>query len=113
MLSLAAVAIMLIATEPVAAEKYPDKPIHIIVPLAPGGTDALVRVIAVKLQERFGQSVIVENRSGAGGNIGAEAVARSRPDGYTLMFTQPGPLVVNKACTASWVVSQSNSCQSR
>jgi tripartite-type tricarboxylate transporter receptor subunit TctC len=57
----------------------------------------LARVIAQKLTDKFGQSVIVENRAGAGGNIGAEAVFRAAPDGYTLMFTQPAPLTVNEA----------------
>ena len=80
------------------AQDYPAKPIRIIVPLAAGGgTDLLARAIATKLRDRFGQPVMVENRSGAAGNIGAEAVFKSAPDGYTLLFTQPAPLVVNKA----------------
>ena len=77
---------------------YPSKPIRVIVPLAAGGgTDLLARVIAGKLRDMFGQPVTVENRSGAAGNIGAEAVFKSPPDGYTLLFTQPAPLAVNKA----------------
>jgi len=68
------------------------------VPLAPGGgTDALARIVAQKLSEKFGQPVVVENRAGGAGNIGAEAVFRSSPDGYTLLFTQPAPLTVNAA----------------
>jgi tripartite-type tricarboxylate transporter receptor subunit TctC len=82
----------------VAAQEYPNKPIRIIVPLAAGGgTDLLARVIATKLRDKFGQPVTVENRSGAAGNIGADAVFKAPPDGYTLLFTQPAPLVVNKA----------------
>jgi tripartite-type tricarboxylate transporter receptor subunit TctC len=82
----------------VAAQEYPNKPIRIIVPLAAGGgTDLLARVIATKLRDKFGQPVTVENRSGAAGNIGADAVFKAPPDGHTLLFTQPAPLVVNKA----------------
>ena len=83
---------------PTFAQTFPTRPIQIIVPLAPGGgTDLLARVIADKLREKFGQPVTVENRSGAAGNIGAEAVFKATPDGHTLLFTQPAPLVVNKA----------------
>jgi tripartite-type tricarboxylate transporter receptor subunit TctC len=83
---------------PTFAQTFPTRPIQIIVPLAPGGgTDLLARVIADKLRDRFGQPVTVENRSGAAGNIGADAVFKATPDGHTLLFTQPAPLVVNKA----------------
>jgi tripartite-type tricarboxylate transporter receptor subunit TctC len=81
-----------------AAQEFPTRPIQVIVPLsAGGGTDLLARVLASKLRDRFGQPVIVENRPGAAGNIGAEAVFRAAPDGHTLLFTQPAPLAVNKA----------------
>jgi tripartite-type tricarboxylate transporter receptor subunit TctC len=70
-----------------AAQPYPNRPIRLIVPFPPGGTNELLsRIISQKLQERWGQPVVTENRAGAGGNIGAEAVARSAPDGYTLLF---------------------------
>ena len=83
---------------PAAAQDYPAKTISIIVPLsAGGGTDLLARVLAAKLHDRFGLPVMVENRPGAAGNIGADAVYKAPPDGYTLMFTQPAPLAVNKA----------------
>ena len=97
LLSLLSVACVLFNAD-VAAQDYPVKPIRIIVPLAAGGgTDLLARVIATKLRDKFGQPVTVENRSGAAGNIGADAVFKAPPDGYTLLFTQPAPLVVNKA----------------
>jgi tripartite-type tricarboxylate transporter receptor subunit TctC len=69
------------------AQEYPSKPIRMVAPFAPGGaTDLLARVIGQKMSERFGQSVIIDNRTGAGGNIGAEIVAKSPPDGYTLLL---------------------------
>jgi tripartite-type tricarboxylate transporter receptor subunit TctC len=75
---------------------WPVKPLRLIVPLAAGGpTDILARIIAVPLQDRLGQSVIVDNRPGAGGNIGAELVARATPDGYTLLAGTSGPLANN------------------
>ena len=80
------------------AQTYPTKPIKMILP-SPGGatTDTLARIIAAKLQEKWGQPVIVDNRGGAGGNIGAEEASKSAPDGYTLFFSYPAPLAVNKA----------------
>jgi tripartite-type tricarboxylate transporter receptor subunit TctC len=80
------------------AQTYPTKPIKMILP-SPGGatTDILARIIAAKLQEKWGQPVIVDNRGGAGGNIGAEEASKSAPDGYTLFFSYPSPLAVNKA----------------
>lgn len=90
--------VLLAAPAAQAQDAYPSRPIRIIVPLAAGGgTDVLARLIALKLSAKFGQPVTVENRTGAAGNIGAEAVFRAPPDGYTLLFTQPAPLAVNKA----------------
>ncbi|HEY4689825.1 MAG TPA: tripartite tricarboxylate transporter substrate binding protein [Anaerolineae bacterium] len=75
------------------AQDYPDKPVRIIVPSPPGSTtDAFARLIGQKLSAKWGQPVLVENRAGAGGNLGAEAVFRSPPDGSMLLFTA-GPLV--------------------
>jgi tripartite-type tricarboxylate transporter receptor subunit TctC len=80
------------------AENYPSHPVRIVVPFPAGGSnDIVARVIAQKLSERNGQSFYVENRGGAGGNIGAEAVANSDPDGYTLLLTAPPPLTINAA----------------
>jgi tripartite-type tricarboxylate transporter receptor subunit TctC len=80
------------------AAAYPDRPIRVIVSVPPaGGVDTVTRLVAQKLQERLGQPVIVENRGGAAGNIGAEAVANAAPDGYTLLATPPAPLVSNAA----------------
>ena len=73
------------------AQGYPTKPVHMIVPfLAGGGVDALARALSQRFAEAWGQSVIVENRPGAGGNIGANAVAKSAPDGHTLLVASTG-----------------------
>jgi len=75
---------------------YPERAIHLIVPFAPGGNaDIVGRVVAEQMSKALGKPVVVDNRGGAGGSIGAEAVARAQPDGYTLLVGSNGPLTVN------------------
>ena len=79
-----------------AQQDYPNRTVKVVVPFPPGGAPDLVgRTLANRLQERLGQPFVVENRTGAGGNIAAEAVAQSAPDGYTLFAPSDGPLVIN------------------
>ena len=97
----ASLIVIVVAVAPVAAENlasYPSATIRLVVPYPAGGTaDALPRIISERLQARWNQSVIIVNRSGAGGNIGAETVALAEPNGYTLLASPPGPLVINEA----------------
>ena len=79
-----------------AAQPYPSKPVRIIVNFPAGGiADLYARIIGGKVQEAWGQPVVIENRTGAGGNIGADAVAKSAPDGYTLNMSAIGPHAIN------------------
>jgi tripartite-type tricarboxylate transporter receptor subunit TctC len=81
-----------------AARGWPDRPVRIVVPYSPGGAnDILARLYGQKLSDRFGQPFVVENRPGAQAIVGSEAVARARPDGYTLLMGASGPMVFNPA----------------
>jgi tripartite-type tricarboxylate transporter receptor subunit TctC len=82
----------------VSAQEFPSKPIKIVVPFQPGGgNDRVARIVSEKLRAKWGQAVVIENRAGAGGNIGAEMVFNATPDGYTLLLTAQGPLTINKS----------------
>ena len=91
---------VVLAPSTVAAQTYPSKPIRLVLPYVPGGIiDTAGRNLALRLSESLGQSVVAENRPGAGGNVGADAVARSAPDGYTILLTDPA-LVSNPTLQA-------------
>ncbi|MGA7488720.1 MAG: tripartite tricarboxylate transporter substrate binding protein [Xanthobacteraceae bacterium] len=92
-----ALAAALAAPSGVGAQDYPAHPVKIVVPFPAGGTaDVMPRVFADWLSKKWGQPVVVENRTGAAGNIGAETVAKAEPDGYTLLSAPPPPLVINQ-----------------
>jgi tripartite-type tricarboxylate transporter receptor subunit TctC len=96
MRKLFAALIALVSCASAVAQEYPSKPVRVIVPYVAGGNaDIWARVLSQKLTEAFKQSFVVENRPGANGGIGADAVAKSAPDGYTLLMTASGPIVVN------------------
>jgi tripartite-type tricarboxylate transporter receptor subunit TctC len=85
-----------LASLPAVAENYPGRPIRIIVPFSAGGTvDIMARLVGAKLQAAWGQPVVVDNRTGAGGNLGADLVAKAEPDGYTLLVSSSSPLSIN------------------
>ena len=87
----------LLVAAPVWAQSYPTKPIRLVAPFPPGGVaDVLARAIAPELQAALGQQVLVDNKPGAGGNIGAEIVAKAEPDGHTLMLASAGILTINE-----------------
>ncbi len=96
LLSLFSVVMLMSATSVAFAQSYPNKPICLIVPYPAGGTtDILGRIIAQKLTENLGQRVVVENKPGAGGNIGAETAAKAAPDGYTILVAPVGTIAIN------------------
>jgi tripartite-type tricarboxylate transporter receptor subunit TctC len=82
------------AQDPTAA--YPDKPIKVVVSVpAGGGVDTVTRIVTEKLRQKWGQTIVIENRAGAGGNLAAEFISTADPDGYTLMASQPAPITTN------------------
>src|SRR3954471_22069533 len=90
-LNLAAGAAALVASQIATAQTYPARPITLVVPIAAGGAvDTAGRIVAGKLQEKLQQSVVVENRPGAGSVIGTNFVAKAAPNGYTLLLMEPG-----------------------
>ena len=97
MFKLIALAVSLIlAATGALAQAFPSKPIRIVVPFAPGGTsDILARALGPKVTEAWGQPVVVENKTGANGNVGAEFVVRSAPDGYTMLLSDVGAIAIN------------------
>jgi len=88
---------LLLQAATVLAQEWPAKPVRIIVPFPPGGSaDLLPRIVGERLAQQWGQPVVIENRPGAAGNIGATAVFQAEPDGYTLLSAPPPPLVINR-----------------
>src|SRR5215831_58527 len=101
LLMLALTGLLLSALARAQEPAYPIRPIRVIVPFPAGGAaDALPRIIGERLAAKWGQPVVVENRVGASGSIGAEVVWRAEPDGYTLLATPPAPLVINPSLYA-------------
>jgi tripartite-type tricarboxylate transporter receptor subunit TctC len=96
-IALAFLAFALVLSGAVRAEDYPARPVKIVVAFPAGGTaDAVPRLVADWLSRKWRQTVFIENKPGAGGNIGAEAAANAEPDGYTLFASPPPPLVINQ-----------------
>ena len=88
--------ILALCVQLVSAQTYPSQPIRLVVPFAPGGgSDIIARVLSEPLSRQLGTTVVVDNKPGAGATIGADFVAKSRPDGYTLLYTTIGPQITN------------------
>src|SRR3954469_6513090 len=86
------------AISPLRAQDYPSRLVHLVVPQAAGGgTDTFARAIGQKLSERWGQTVVIENKAGAGGVVGTDSVAKAAPDGYTLLVTYEGSQAINQS----------------
>lgn len=100
--SILILAALLAAPAALAQEGYPNRPVRIVAPFSPGGlVDVLSRAVGERLQKQLGQPVVVENRPGAGGNVGADIAARAQADGYTLLMTSAGILTINQFLYAS------------
>src|SRR5688572_24273201 len=96
MLRLLAAAVLAFAATLSSAQSYPVKPVRMIIPYPPGGgTDLFARTLGAKLTEAFGQQVVMDNRAGASGVIGADAAAKAAPDGYTIVIGQASNLAIN------------------
>ncbi|HTR85628.1 MAG TPA: tripartite tricarboxylate transporter substrate-binding protein, partial [Reyranella sp.] len=92
---LAALAVLAAGVVSVSAQSFPNQPIHMIVPFPPGGgTDALARAIQDRFQKAIGQTVIIDNRGGAGGSLGHEIVAKAQPDGYTVLVSSNNQMLL-------------------
>ena len=94
----ALLALAALAPLPSLAQTYPARPIKLVVPYAPGGgADSVARIVAKKVSENIGQSIVIENKGGAGAILGTDQVAKAEPDGYTLLLGQSGPISINPA----------------
>ena len=90
-------AVIVLAAQPLLAQSYPVRPVRVVVPFAPGGaTDIVTRIVAQRLTEVWSQTVVVDNRAGAAGNIGGDIVAKAAPDGYTLLMTSGSIVTANQ-----------------
>ncbi|MEI6768597.1 MAG: tripartite tricarboxylate transporter substrate-binding protein, partial [Betaproteobacteria bacterium] len=90
------IAVIFFSCSCVFSQNYPNKPVKLIVPFAPGGgADIVARAISQPMAQLLGQAVVIENKPGGGGTLAADYVAKSAPDGYTLLYTTPGPQMTN------------------